>query len=341
MLTQVPAMPAINSQNHQLNYSKAEIGSYALDLFHLSQLGIPLPATYCLPISTLKLIANHNRLEEKFSQLIANACANSPNNYEKTVQQVQTLITNLAIPDTVRNTLFSIYQEHFKGDFVRLTASPVDNLPLDYKREDNIQGEANLIESILTLWARNIDPADIKKKQLYPVAIVIQAQFQPSSSGLAYSLDLNTYDKSKISIKAVWGVFESKFSINTCDYILIDRRDWSVLSKNIFQKTKAYQRAQDNLKPQKIKPTLQSQLALDIESAIKLAKLVSLIKLQFTHQVMVHWELIDNNLLITKIKPYFPTPLSKNTSQQLTTIALGQSVNPGYIQGVAQVITNQ
>jgi len=334
-------MPAIDPTNHFLKYPKNEIGSYALDLSNLASLNIPLPTTYCVPVSTFKLIAQHNHLDEKFLEIVQNTNHGSSDELLKAVERVQKLILSQAYPNQVSQKLLDLYQRFFDQDYIRLTASPVDGYPLDYKREDNIKGEANMMESILKLWARNIDPSDIKRNNLFPVAVIIQSQFQPTSSGLAYSLNLKTGDKSHFTIQAVYGVFSSSKSLINCDHFFVDRRDWQVVAQEISKKKKANIRSPDLLKQKNVSISEQKKPSLTNDQVRILAKIVNSIKLQFTHQVLVHWELVDNDILITKIKPYYFSKDSDTKVDSLKTIAIGQSLTPGYIVGPCQLIKNK
>ena len=334
-------MPAIDPTNHFLKYPKSEIGSYALDLSNLASLNIPLPITYCIPVSTLKLIAKHNHLDEKFLEIAKKTNHDSSDELQKAVAQVQKLILNQAYPNQVSNKILDLYQRFFDQDFIRLTASPVDGYPLDFKREDNIKGEANMMESILKLWAKNIDPSDIKRNNLFPIAIILQSQFEPTSSGIAYSLNLKTGDKAHLTIQAVYGVFSSASSLTNCDQFLIDRRDWKLISKEVAKKNKAFTRSSDQLKQKNISTPEQKKPSLTNDQIETLAKTVNSIKLQFTHQILVHWELIDGQILITKIKPYYFSEEATQKTDNLKTVLIGQSLSSGYIVGHCQIIKNK
>ncbi len=331
-------MPAVNPQHQFLSYSKKEIGSYAADLSNLAAQDIPLPQTYCLPVSTLKLIAQHNHLDEKFQQIAESSNFNSSTEVDQIVSKIQTLIRQQAFPNNVSKKILELYHDFFDSDFIRLTASPTDGQPVDYKREDNIKGDANMMESILKLWARNIDPSDLKRRNLYPVAIIMQAQFQPTASGYAFSLDTDTGDKSRLTVQAVYGVFDSEQSLKECDHFFIDRRSWKVIEQSIAIKKKALARSTDLLESQKVHQSLRKKPAINKQQLIQLAMLVNKIKLQHTNQILVHWELIDGNFLITKIKPYFFEPEQKTLLNQYELLLVGRSLTPGFIHGNCHLV---
>jgi pyruvate, water dikinase len=330
-------MPIVNPAHQFLKFPKSEVGLYALDLANLAKNKIPLPLTYCIPIQTLKTIALHNNLITKFEQIINKTNLQSQTELSQAMEKIQDLIKKQAYPHQVSKKLLQFYDEKLDKDFIRLTASPADGKKIDYKREDNIKGEANMMESILNLWARNIDSTDIQDKNLFPVAIVIQSQTQPDSSGLAYSLNLSNGDKSKISILSVFGVYALPESEQAHDSYLIDPRNWEVVEKLKADNKKLLVRQPDELVIKNNKQ-LANKFSLSQKQAIELAHLVRKIKLTRTDQVKLHWELVDDQIVITKIKPYYYSPNQLPNQDRYETLLIGQGVTSGFIAGRCYLI---
>lgn len=333
-------MPIVNPAHQFLNYPRSQVGSYALDLANLADNDIPLPLTFCVPIDALHAIAEHNQLEAKFAKIRTNLKAASQEELNQAVIKLQKLIKQQAYPKQVSSKLLQLYYDKLDKDFIRLTASPVDGKKIDFKREDNIRGEANMMDSILTLWSRNIDPTDISDNNLFPVAIVIQAQTQPYSSGLAYSLNVDNGDKSKISIFSVFGVYHTPQSEAERDIFIVDQRNWQIATQLKSNQKTLLIRQPDTLIVKK-EPAIFNQLSLSPSQAVKLARLVKKIKLQRTDQIKLHWELVNGQLLITKIKPYYHSYENLIDKDKYQTILIGDGITSGFINGRCQIVTNK
>lgn len=333
-------MPIVNPAHQFLKFSKSEVGLYALELANLAKNNIPLPLTYCIPVQTLKTIAQHNNLTSKFEQIVNNTNLQAQTELNQAIKQIQVLIREQVYPHQVSKKLLQFYTEKLDKDFTRLTASPTDGKKIDYKREDNIKGEANLMESILNLWARNIDPTDLKDKNLFPIAIVIQSQTQPDSSGIAYSLNLNNGDKSKISINSVFGVYAIPESEQAHDSFIIDQRSWKIIDKQLSDNKKIFIRRPDELIIQNNKK-LTNKLSLTQEKAVELAHLVRKIKLTNTEQIKLHWELVNDEIVITKIKPYYYSASQLINQDKYKTLLIGQGVTSGFIAGRCFLIKSE
>jgi len=334
-------MPVFNPAHQFLNQSKSEVGTYALDIADLAANDIPLPLTFCVPVSTLKLIAQHNDLEKKFKQICTDL-KNQKFKAKQALQKVHRLILRQSYPDLVTDKILTYYSEQFNKDFIRLTASPVQGFKTEYKREDNIQGEANLMESILKLWAKNLDLYYLKQEVLFPIAIIVQSQAQPSSSGLAFSINPNNGDKSKILIKAVFGVYNLKQSAAIHDTFLIDQRDWRIIDQKVVPKPHALVRQLDYLEVQNLSAEYNQRASLSTKQIKELAKLVKKLKLDQLNQIKVHWNIINQRLVITKIKPFYGNDRSsRKKSETYRTIVLGQGITTGFIPGKARIISQK
>ncbi len=325
-------MPVVNPAHQFLQFPKTEVGTYALDLARLAANKIPLPPTYCIPISTLKKIGQANNLQTKFNKIANSTDLQSQEELEQTVAKIQNLIRQQVYPHQISKKLLQFYAKKLDKDYIRLTASPVDGKKIDFKREDNIKGEANMMESILNVWALNIDLTDIQDNNLFPVAIVMQAQTQPISSGLAYSMNINNGDKSKITISSVFGVYAIPESEQAHDTYIIDQRSWQISQQTKAESKQFFKRQPDQLTIQQ-KPKLGNQFSLSTDKAIELAHLVKKIKLTRTEQIKIHWELQNDQLLITKIKPYHYSSAHAFDQEKYTTLVIGHGVTSGFVSG--------
>ncbi|MBD3250639.1 MAG: hypothetical protein GF381_03670 [Candidatus Pacebacteria bacterium] len=332
-------MSLVNSAQWLSQLPKSEVGAYAVELARLNQQSVPVPSSFCIPISALKLIARHNNLEGKINQILKLANPTDPKQAKLALVQIKKEVRHQSLPEEVRSALHQFYHQQLKGGFVRLTASPIKSHEADYKREENIEGEANLLESLLKLWARNLTPNGLVHGHYFPVAIVIQSQDQPEASGIAYSQDPQTGDSSKIVIDSVWGVFQPEEQLSQKDRYILSAVDQQLIDQENQVQRNYYYRQLDGLEIKSTPSNLRSKISLKKNQAIELGKLVRQIKLNRVHHLKVHWELVDGELLITKIKP-FAFSLGDSQLHDLRTkaVVVGKSVTSGFITTECQSI---
>lgn len=336
------SMSVVDSAQHLEQLPKSEVGAYALDLAKLTQKQIPLPQTYCVPVSALRLIAHHNNLLGKIEQIAELADPLDSNQAQLALTQIKKTIRGQSIPEQVATSLHQFYDEQLEKDFIRLIASPVRGTQIEYKREDNIQGQANLIESILKLWARNLTTENLVHQQYFPVAIVIQAQSQPEASGLGYSQHPKTGNKSQIVIDSVWGVYQKREQLDQKDRMVIDNQSFKVIKQESQPQADLFYRELDELSAKPLPSQLNNRVSLTRKQAVDLAKLIKQIKLDSIQHLKIHWELVQGQLVITKIKPFQFSPSESLVHDYATkAVLMGQAVTSGFISAQAKLIQSK
>lgn len=332
-------MSVVNPAQHLAQLPKSEVGAYAQDLAKLIRQNIPLPQTFCVPVSALRLIGHHNNLPGKIEQITQLTNPLDSNQNKVALTQIKRTIRQQNIPDQVVQTLHQFYNQQLDKNFIRLIASPVKGTTTEYKREDNIQGEANLLESILKLWARNITQENLVHHHYFPVAIVIQAQFQPEASGLAYTQHPKTGDKNKIILDSVWGVYQRNEQLDQRDRMVLDFHSYQVVDQQSQTQKEYYYRQLDQLGLKSTPAKLKDRVSLSRKQAVELAKLVRQIKLDSVQHLKIHWELVNGQLIITKIKPFQFSPDNTLIHDYATkAVLVGKSVNSGFITAQAKLI---
>ena len=332
-------MSKLNPAHKILKMPQSRVGYYALDLANLSTKDIPLPVSYCVPVSTFQQIAEYNFLTKKFEELCRNLHHGNDLQLQQALTSLSHQILKQKIPDHIQTKLFEFYEDYLSQDFIRLTASPIKDQVAEYKREDNIKGEANLIESLLNLWAKNLTINHLLEKNLFPIAIVIQSQSQPTVSGLAYTQDPDNGDKTQIVIEGCWGVYSP---LQNPDRFSIDQRSWEISDSQLQTQETYLHRQPDQLEKKPLAENQHNQPCLTDDHTLSLAKLIKKIKLHHFDQLKIHWELHDDEILITKIKPFhFQQSLTQETKTKHKLIALGQALTNGFITGQAYKIKNR
>ncbi len=332
-------MPKTNPASQILQMPKSRVGAYALDLANLAAKNIPLPVSFSVPVSTFQQIAEFNFLDKKFTELCRDLHHDNELQLQQALTSIRLSIIRQKIPDHVQTKLFTFYEDYLAQDFIRLTASPINDTEAVYKREDNIRGEANLLESLLTLWSKNITINNLLEKNLYPIAVVIQSQSQPTVSGLAFTQNPENGDKTQFFIEACWGVYSP---LQKPDYFGVDQRSWDINKKELQIQKTYLKRNLDQLEEKPLAETKQKQPCLTDEQILELSKLIKKVKLNHFNQLKIHWELHDDNIILTKIKPFhFQQGLTQETKTKHKLIALGKPVTSGFITGQVYKILNR
>jgi pyruvate,water dikinase len=96
----------------------------------------------------------------------------------------------------------------------------------------------------------------------------------------------------------------------------------------------------DELESKVLDKKQRKKASLSSQQIKKLAQLVRKIKLQRVDQVKIHWSLVQDKIIITKIKPcyYSTSQQTSSLSNQYKTLLVGSSLNSGFIPGKCRLI---
>ncbi|RLC32663.1 phosphoenolpyruvate synthase, partial [Candidatus Woesebacteria bacterium] len=175
---------------------------------------------------------------------------NDPNQLNAASKQIERIILKGSVPKEVSQHIHAAYKKLSR----RLTKSLVavrssataEDLPTasfagQQETYLNIKGEANLVETVKKCWASLFTARAIfyreENKILHDqvkISVIVQTMIQSEVSGVAFTIDPVTNDKSKIIIEAVWGLGEYIVKgLVVPDTYSVQKETFSILSKKI------------------------------------------------------------------------------------------------------------
>ncbi|MBU2543316.1 hypothetical protein KJ707_02015 [Patescibacteria group bacterium] len=322
--------PALIDLSAVGKFSKIQVGEQVLQLSKLLKRGIPIPQTAVIPRLTLESIIHKTNLAQKLKQTLDSL----PNNQEyqhNLIKQIKYTIRHLRLPTNIIKQISVWYQQ--SPDFLRISAVSDSN---NQRHHDNVSGDANLIDSIMAVWAELIVvDFDKKKLEIYAPPILIQHQGQPEISGFA--LTQSPQQKSQLQIFSCWGVYDPHYPEVNPDLINVDIRTMQITQKQLYPQYLMLQRQIDSLKEKSVLHYKQQQLSLDDNQALELAHLIITIKKSIYGPHLINWYYQQGQFYITEIKPI----LVSSSAQNNKIILSGDSLQPGISSGSVFVLTNK
>jgi pyruvate, water dikinase len=312
-------------------HSRTEVGEKIQQLARLQQKGIPVAKTTVILSSTLEEIVNHSDLAQSLREII-DAAPKDKKNQSALLRQLQDAIRRVNLPKKIVKEILKWHEQN--PGFVRVFTDDPEN----QNSQENISGDANLIDSILSVWSQQIHlDFDQRQLKLFAQPILIQHQGQPQSSGIA--LTQSPAHKSQLQISSVWGVFDPNYLEIEPDQFEIDIRTKQIIQKHLSHQHLQLQRETDNLKEKTVLHYKQDQLSLEKNQALKLSHLVITIKRLFLENHRVNWFYQDDEFFITNITPDSePAVSQKNQGKILLT---GDPLQPGVVSGTIFNLTHK
>jgi phosphoenolpyruvate synthase/pyruvate phosphate dikinase len=306
--------------NQAGDYPSRQVGKYTYELIKIKTIQNNVANGFVIPVETFKKIAHHNNLLEKIKLIEETNDWNNQALQAKFHKKIVQLIKKQQYPEDVAIDILKAYKKYFsKNEFVTIHTKTI--------AQDNIQGENNLLESILEVWATGITKLTLfKKPQL------IQVQKQPEISG--YIIPKKAL-KNRTLIKAVQGVFDENIAQKDApDLFEVDTSYHTVITRQLHPRTHMLVRQLDGLK--KITNKQINKAALSDKLALELAELGQKINRQFIGSKKIYFEINGKTITITALKDLQDTRFKKSDP-----LLIGQSVTGGFVEGIVQIVETE
>ncbi len=279
-------------------YQASEIGQKAVSLAQLQELSIPTPRSFVIPHSVLTEILEQNHLDYKVTEALQQTDWPDPNSIRSVSQTIQNIIRQQKIDKKLASSIMTAYHDLIGTNaFVAIRTSYPELSHLSHHNAIlNVQGDANLLDSMLDLWSQEFATdqliarfREFQDETLCPPSILVQEMVNAQRAGLAFSRDPDTSNKKLITVYAVLGIADHIQEHSVFDRFNIDITTGQVVMRDVAIKKHQHVRRLDGVEVASVPKSQQTQPALSDTELVTLAQLVQKLKLhQMTH-LQVEW----------------------------------------------------
>ncbi len=219
----------------------------------------------------------------------------------------------------------------------------------------NIAGDKELIRSVQECWASLFEARAIfyraeKKFDHFRVgiAVVVQEMVESEVSGVMFTIDPITNDKSKVIIESVWGLGEMIVQGKvTPDHYEVSKKDLKIEKKEIGKQMLQLIKTKDDTHEVRVAPAYQSKQKLSDKLIEELAGIGKRIENHYLFPQDLEWAENSGKLYIVQTRPVTTIPKSGNqikdgssSLKNLKLILSGASASPGIGTGSVRILKN-
>src|SRR3989344_4844688 len=361
------------------------VGGKGANLGEMLHGNFPIPYGFVVTSQAYFYALDYNDLRKEIQNYISYINFDNPSELHDGAEAIRRLIHSAEVPKDLMNTIFHYYHhvaereaklykksgreqvfKHMRSAFksplvaVRSSATAEDLPDASFAGQQetflNVEGEHNLIEKVKECWAslfteratyyRHNQKFDHMKVGL---AAVVQRMVQSQRSGIAFSIDPVTNDKSTITIEAIYGLGEYIVGGRvTPDHYEVSKKDFTIVKKEIaHQKIKLVKQGTENKELRVDSETGKKQKLKDNE-IIKLAKLVAGIENHYYFPQDIEWAFEEGQMFIVQSRPITTLSKKNETSGQSDNLKkgdhklllTGSPASPGIGTGKPVIITS-
>lgn len=363
------------------------VGGKGANLGEMTQASFPIPYGFIITAQAYYDFIRESELDKKIKQFTTAINFNSPHELQQVSQNIRDLIRKGSISKKLSHEIVKFYHElsakeeeylSKKALFVKKGLHSLKNVykqPLVAVRssataEDlpeasfagqqetflNVHGESNLLLNVKECWSslfteraiyyRHNHGFDNKKVGL---AVVVQRMVQSDRSGIAFSIDPVTNDKTKIVIEAILGLGEYIVQGKvTPDHFEVNKGSLTIEKKEIKKQTVKYIKKSNNNVEIRVDKKSGSAQKISDDEIVKLALLVKDIERHYYFPQDIEWGIEKEKIFIVQSRPITTIREKKNSKESSNdtpstlkvVLFAGAPASPGIGTGPVMIITS-
>lgn len=324
------------------------VGGKGANLGEMTQAHFPIPYGFVVTSHAYFTFIEHSGLMPKIKEFLKMTNVDNPHELQQGSKHIQEIIMNASVPREIASEVIKYYQDltlkeeqyrkkkigtlkqatHMLKSLYRpplvavrssATAEDLPGASFAGQQETylNVHGETALIQKMRECWASLFTERAIyyRHEQGFDhfkvgLAAVVERMVQSDKSGIAFSIDPVTNDKSKIVIEAIYGLGEYIVQGKvTPDHYEVDKNSMVILKKEIKQQNVKYVKAYDTNKEVKLSHRVGSQQKLTEQEIITVALNVKDIERHYYFPQDTEWAIEKGEVYIVQARPI--TTISK------------------------------
>ncbi len=347
----------------------AIVGGKGANLGEMVQSGFPVPNGFIVTAQAYFAFLKENNLTVKIPHLLHTANFEKIDSLNQISRHIKRFIREGSISPKLKKEIITSYRK-LGGLFsdalvaVRSSATAEDLPGASFAGQQetflNVKGEASLILHIKEAWASLFDARAIfyrheKKYDHFKVgiAIPVQKMVESEMSGVMFTIDPVTNDKSKIVIEAIRGLGEYIVQGKvTPDHYEVLKKDFTLLEKHIQTQSVEYKKVGGKNKEIRVPQSLGKKQKISDKQIIELAKLGQKLEHHYYFPQDAEWAIEKGKVYLVQTRPVTTvgnpsTSLGASKQQEekekdvfahMELLLLGDPASPGIATGTVKII---
>ncbi len=342
----------------------AKVGGKGANLGEMYKIGIPVPNGFVVTTDAYFQFVDDNNLKKKIKDILDTTDVNKPDQLQSASQRIKKIIVEGEVNEQSAIDIMKAYKK-LSGYFsladvpvaVRSSATAEDLSDASFAGQQetflNVAGEANVLKRVQDCWASLFTPRAIFYRQQknfdhfkIGVAVPVQKQIQSAVSGIMFTVNPVTNNKSQIIIETVWGLGEYVVQgIVSPDQYIIDKNSWKITDKTIVEQKIQLVRAENETKEIKVPRSKQKKATISPQMAIKIAKIGQKLHNHYAKPQDIEFAIEKNKLYIVQTRPITTINSNQKTLDSQLTInkapdLIGEAASPGTACGMVIIINS-
>ncbi len=331
------------------------VGGKGANLGEMTRAKFPVPNGFIVSSQSYFQFLHENNLTTKIKHLLGTTGFDRPESLAQVSSLIKKLIMEASMSEQLINDIFKSYKMLggiFKDALVAVRSSATaEDLPTasfagQQETYLNIKGETNLLFAVKEAWASLFEPRAIfyRHEQHFDhfrvgIAIVVQKMVESEKSGVMFSLDPVTNDKSVITIEAILGLGENIVQGTvTPDHYEVKKDDLKILKKIISPQDIMLKKVGTKNKEIRLTDHEKKKQKISDNQILELALLAKKLEHHYYFPQDIEWAIEKNKVYIVQTRAITTTHTKKVKEEviNLPLLLTGAPASPGIASGPAE-----
>lgn len=338
------------------------VGGKGANLGEMTQAGFPVPPGFIVTAQAYFHFLDEAGIRDKIRDVLHGLNVNDSKALSESGKKVRALITGSQFPKDIATEVIAAYFKLEKGLLkhplvaIRSSATAEDLPTASFAGQQatflDIEGEANVLEKIKEAWASLFTDRAIFYRQTNKfdhfkvgIAIPVQRMVASTMSGVMFTIDPVTNDKSKIVVEAILGLGEMIVQgAVTPDHYEVDKKLGSIIAKVVHTQEKIMERVSGKTRVSPIPKSRGAKQKLTDREIAMVAALGAKLEKHYFFPQDVEWAFEKGKLFVVQTRPVTTTGAvaKKTAAPALRThhevIIKGDPASPGVKSGPVTIL---
>ena len=341
----------------------ALVGGKGANLGEMLRAGIPVPGGFIVTADAYGRFIEQSGLRQKIEATLDRLDVQDSNALQQVSRDIEKMIIDTPMPAGIAGEIERRYREMGEPPVAVRSSATAEDLPeASFAGQQstflNVVGADRVLQAVKECWASLFEARAIfyrsenafehmKVKIAVPVQKMVQSEF----SGVMFTVEPVTSDRSKITVEAIVGLGEGLVSGEISpDMYIVDKASMKIVEKNIAAQDRKLARTSvgggkgiADISWQEVPPDLRSRQKLTDDEVVQVANIGKRIEEHYGFPQDIEWAKEDHSFYIVQTRPVTtlvaaPTEPVEALEETSPVLLKGSAASPGAASGQVKII---
>jgi pyruvate,water dikinase len=287
-----------------------QVGKKCANLGEMTKMGLRVPPGFSLTLEAYKDFMSLTGADKEIEEYLDNVVHGFENiqHFNEASEELRRIVESKEMPKEMEEPILSYYarlcEKCNKEDVAVSTRSAgAASHPGQYETHLNVQGNRDLIENVIKVWASTFNPRSLSARKHAgaplgsdPIGVAVLKMVNARTAGVLFTADPNSGDTSRMIIEANWGLGESVVGGEAMpDVYILDKESLEIVDRNLGSKGKYITFKEEGVAEEDTPTEKRCTFCLSDEEAKEVGRLGKILESHFKVPQDTEWA-IDQDL---------------------------------------------